>query len=43
MLVFQNVISLVNTTFHHENALLMLLFWALALGVIDEKNSIFKN
>ena len=24
-------------------ALLMLLFWALALGVIDEKNSIFKN
>ena len=30
MLVFQNVISLVNTTFHHENALLMLLFWALA-------------
>ena len=43
MLVFQNVISLANTTFHHENALLMLLFWALALGVIDEKNSIFKN
>ena len=43
MLVFQNVISLVNTTFHHENALLMLLFWALALGVIYEKNSIFKN
>ena len=43
MLVFQNVISLVNTTFHHENALLMLLFWALALGVINEKNSIFKN
>ena len=43
MLVFQNVISLVNTTFHHENALLMLLFWALALGAIDEKNSIFKN
>ena len=43
ILVFQNVISLVNTTFHHENALLMLLFWALALGVIDEKNSIFKN
>jgi len=43
MLVFQNVISLVNTTFHHENALLMLLFWALTLGVIDEKNSIFKN
>ena len=43
MLVFQNIISLVNTTFHHENALLMLLFWALALGVIDEKNSIFKN
>ena len=43
MLVFQNVISLVNTTFHHENALLILLFWALALGVIDEKNSIFKN
>ncbi|WP_103630551.1 O-antigen ligase family protein [Campylobacter concisus] len=43
MLFFQNVISLVNTTFHHENALLMLLFWALALGVIDEKNSIFKN
>ena len=43
MLVFQNVISLVNTTFHHENALLMLLFWALALGVIDEKNSVFKN
>ena len=43
MLVFQNVISLVNRTFHHENALLMLLFWALALGVIDEKNSIFKN
>ena len=43
MLAFQNVISLVNTTFHHENALLMLLFWALALGVIDEKNSIFKN
>ena len=34
MLVFQNVISLANTTFHHENALLMLLFWALALGVI---------
>lgn len=43
MLVFQNIISLANTTFHHENALLMLLFWALALGVIDEKNSIFKN
>ena len=43
MLVFQNIISLVNTTFHHENALLMLLFWALALGVVDEKNSIFKN
>ena len=43
MLVFQNVISLANTTFHHENALLMLLFWGLALGVIDEKNSIFKN
>ena len=34
MLVFQNVISLANTTFHHEHALLMLLFWALALGVI---------
>ena len=43
MLLFNNVISLFNTTFHHENALLMLLFWALALGVIDEKNSIFKN
>ncbi|WP_230863639.1 O-antigen ligase family protein [Campylobacter concisus] len=43
MLVFQNIISLANTTFHHENALLMLLFWALALGAIDEKNSIFKN
>ena len=43
MLVLQNVISLANTTFHHENALLMLLFWAVALGVIDEKNSIFKN
>lgn len=37
MLVFQNVISLVNTTFHHENALLMLLFWALATSAIDEK------
>ena len=43
ILLFNNVISLFNTTFHHENALLMLLFWALALGVIDEKNSIFKN
>lgn len=37
MLVFQNIISLVNTTFHHENALLMLLFWALASSAIDEK------
>ena len=37
MLIFQNVISLVNTTFHHENALLMLLFWALATSAIDEK------
>jgi len=37
MLIFQNVISLANTTFHHENALLMLLFWALATSAIDEK------
>ncbi|MGP1359879.1 O-antigen ligase family protein [Campylobacter sp.] len=37
MLAFQNIISLVNTTFHHENALLMLLFWALATSAIDEK------
>ena len=43
ILLFNNVISLFNTTFHHENALLMLFIWALALGVIDEKNSIFKN
>ena len=41
MLVFQNVISLVNTTFHHENALLMLLFWALALSSIDQKDNIY--
>ena len=40
MLVFQNVISLVNTTFHHENALLVLLFWALALSAIDEKSTL---
>ena len=41
MLVFQNVISLVNTTFHHENALLMLLFWGLALSSIDQKDNIY--
>lgn len=40
MLMANNIISLANTTFHHENALLMLLFWALALSAIDEKSTL---
>lgn len=44
ILFFNNIISLANTTFHHENALLMLCIWAIAMWCIkDEKNSIFKN
>ncbi len=43
ILVFQNVISLVNTTFHHENALLMLLFWGLALSYIEQKDNSYKK
>lgn len=43
MLVFQNVISLVNTTFHHENALLVLLFWGLALSYIEQKDNSYKK
>ena len=39
MLMANNIISLANTTFHHENALLMLLFWALALSAIDKKTT----
>ncbi|KEA45595.1 O-antigen ligase family protein [Campylobacter mucosalis] len=34
VLGYQNVISLANTTFHHENALLMLFIWAAALAII---------
>ena len=40
MLMANNIISLANTTFHHENALLMLLFWALASSAIDEKSTL---
>ncbi len=42
-LIWQNMISIVNTTFHHENALLLLFLWGLALSTIDkyEKNRIF--
>ncbi len=29
------IVSMVNTTFHHENALLMMFIWALALSEID--------
>lgn len=43
ILVFQNVISLVNTTFHHENALLVLLFWGLALSYIEQKDNSYKK
>ena len=44
VLLFNNAISLFNTTFHHENALFMLFIWALAVSYIDdEKNRIFKN
>ena len=43
ILVFQNVISLVNTTFHHENALLMLLFCGLALSYIEQKDNSYKK
>ncbi|WP_107709781.1 O-antigen ligase family protein [Campylobacter concisus] len=40
MLMANNIISLANTTFHHENALLMLLFWALALSATDKKSTL---
>ncbi len=43
ILVFQNVISLVNTTFHHENALLVQLFWGLALSYIERKDNSYKK
>ncbi|MGP1485921.1 MAG: O-antigen ligase family protein [Campylobacter sp.] len=39
ILVINNIISLANTTFHHENALLMIFFWALAVNYIDNKFS----
>jgi O-antigen ligase len=32
MFIVNSVISFANTTFHHENALLMLIVWALAIG-----------
>lgn len=37
VLGYQNAISLANTTFHHENALLMLFIWAVALSFIEQK------
>ncbi|MDO5045681.1 O-antigen ligase family protein [Campylobacter sp.] len=46
VLAINNIISIANTTFHHENALLMLCVWALAIGIVDkinEKNSISKS
>ena len=43
IVLFNNIISLVNTTFHHENALLMLFVWGIAIGLIDEKNHLFTS
>ncbi|WP_249321110.1 hypothetical protein [Campylobacter mucosalis] len=37
VLGYQNTISLANTTFHHENALLMLFIWAVALSFVEQK------
>lgn len=46
ILCINNIISLVNTTFHHENALLMLCAWAFAVSITDkanEKNNLPKS
>jgi O-antigen ligase len=34
------IISFANTTFHHENAILMLIIWAIAVGSLRKNNAI---
>ena len=38
ILLINNIISMANTTFHHENALLMLFIWAYSINLIDNSN-----